>query len=274
MILILQRVRRIMNNYQLSRMLNTRVSRKAVYFPILSPSISFEKAYLKLLRLIVDVAKWEIKNRVLPNYERQATLITDASISFNAFYLRLNELTTSIIGKLRVLLSVVADKHTDKWVAAAKSALSVDLRGIVSKEDLTDYIDKAAQRNAALIKGMADDLVKNVRVAVVNSVIAGDSHTTLKKKLKEVLIVSDNRARLIARDQTGKLNSDLTKIRHQQAGIEEYEWRTSEDERVRPRHQAIDGNRYEYGEPTGAENGLPPGQPIQCRCVARGIIKI
>ena len=51
-----------------------------------------------------------------------------------------------------------------------------------------------------------------------------------------------------------------------------YVWRTSKDERVRPRHQHIDGIAYEYGKPTGAEQGLPPGQPIQCRCIAQAIV--
>ena len=53
-----------------------------------------------------------------------------------------------------------------------------------------------------------------------------------------------------------------------------YTWMTSRDERVRPRHKELDGKEYEYGKPTGAEDGLPPGQPIMCRCVARGIVEI
>ena len=57
-----------------------------------------------------------------------------------------------------------------------------------------------------------------------------------------------------------------------QAGIEKYTWRTSQDELVRPRHARLEGNVYRYGEPTGAEDGLPPGQPIQCRCVAQAIV--
>jgi uncharacterized protein with gpF-like domain len=42
---------------------------------------------------------------------------------------------------------------------------------------------------------------------------------------------------------------------------------------VGPLHRSLDGKVYEYGKPTGAEQGLPPGQPINCRCVARGIVE-
>ncbi|WP_442880212.1 minor capsid protein [Aurantimonas sp. A2-1-M11] len=63
-------------------------------------------------------------------------------------------------------------------------------------------------------------------------------------------------------------------MRHQQAGVASYVWMSSRDERVRERHRALDGKEYRYGEPAGAEQGLPRGQPIQCRCVARGIVEI
>jgi SPP1 gp7 family putative phage head morphogenesis protein len=85
--------------------------------------------------------------------------------------------------------------------------------------------------------------------------------------------MSDNRAKLIARDQTAKLNSDLNRFRQDQAGVDKYVWRTSQDERVRARHRGLEGKVYEWGEPTGAEDGLPPGQPIQCRCVAQGVVE-
>ena len=94
----------------------------------------------------------------------------------------------------------------------------------------------------------------------------------LRARLKADFGIADKRAALIAQDQTAKLNSDLNRIRQEQAGVTSYEWRTSRDERVRERHRKLDGTVYKWGEPTGAEEGLPPGKPIRCRCVALGVV--
>ena len=158
-------------------------------------------------------------------------------------------------------------------MAAARRAFGIDLSSVVREEDLEGYLEQAALRNAALIRGMADDLLKRVAQETTSALINGESVAQLQKRLRHQLEVSDSRARLIARDQTSKLTSDLNRIRHEQAGIEKYIWRTSMDERVRARHAKLEGKVYKYGEPTGAEQGLPPGQPIQCRCTAQGVVE-
>ena len=107
----------------------------------------------------------------------------------------------------------------------------------------------------------------------VSAVLSGDTSANLRKTLAREFGLSDSRAKLIARDQIGKTTADLNRLRHQQAGITEYDWSTAADERVRPLHRALNGRRYKYGEPTGAEGGLPPGQPVQCRCVALAVVE-
>jgi SPP1 gp7 family putative phage head morphogenesis protein len=74
---------------------------------------------------------------------------------------------------------------------------------------------------------------------------------------------------LIARDQTLKLNSAITKDRHIAAGISEYTWSTSLDDRVRPEHEALEGTKHSWDAPP--EPGHP-GEDFQCRCVAIPVI--
>jgi uncharacterized protein with gpF-like domain len=90
------------------------------------------------------------------------------------------------------------------------------------------------------------------------------NHHATSQTLQEQFGITDRRAK-IARDQTSKLNSDLNKIRQQQAGVTTY--------KVRERQRKLDGKSYKWGEATGVENGLPPGQPINCRCLARRIVE-
>lgn len=95
--------------------------------------------------------------------------------------------------------------------------------------------------------------------------------------------VSRARARLIARDQTGKLNAALTEARQKRIGVEEYIWQSVEDERVRENHRVLDGKICRWDDPTvyrnpgetewrsrssiGAFVGHP-GEDYQCRCFA------
>lgn len=181
----------------------------------------------------------------------------------------LARVASASVSRILRLESVV---HSKTFVEQAKKALGIDLSAVVREEDLEKYLDAMATRNAELINGLSSDTVQKVKRTMIDAVINGRTVKETKREIANLFSVSDSRAELIAQDQTAKLTSDLNKIRHQQAGVQKYIWRTSLDERVRPRHQKLEGNEYEYDEPTGAESGLPPGQPIRCRCVAQGIV--
>lgn len=171
------------------------------------------------------------------------------------------------------ILSLEAERHTATFISSARRALGIDLRAVVKQEDLAGFLQIAAKRNAKLIKGLSDEIVKRTELAVLDNLISGNSRETLHKTLVDQLGFGESRAKLIAQDQMAKLNSELNEIRHKQAGITEYAWTTSRDERVRPRHRALEGKVYRYGEPTGAEGGLAPGRPIRCRCIAKAIVQ-
>ena len=171
------------------------------------------------------------------------------------------------------VLDLAAKRHTKRFIETVKKALGIDIGAVVRDEDLTEYIALAAGRNASLIRSLAADMVKSVEQATLQNLMNNGSVAELRKKLTAEFGIGDRKARIIARDQVAKLNSDLNRMRHQQAGVTEYEWMTAHDERVRPLHRTLDGKVYEYGKPTGAEDGLPPGQPIMCRCIARGIVQ-
>lgn len=133
--------------------------------------------------------------------------------------------------------------------------------------DITFALTQARRWNVDLIR----DVTQQQRDFAREEIAKIDADMPLEKRLVERLGVSKSRAKLIARDQVSKLNATLSEERHKAAGSERYEWSTSGDERVRSRHVEIDGNIYRYGEPTDAEDGLGPGQPIGCRCVGIAI---
>jgi SPP1 gp7 family putative phage head morphogenesis protein len=97
-----------------------------------------------------------------------------------------------------------------------------------------------------------------------------DLTTKIYDIMSERTDVTDSRARLIARDQTAKLNGELTQIRQQDLGVESYVWRTVGDERVRDTHEENDGQTFAWSDPP-AETGHP-GEDYQCRCWAEPIL--
>lgn len=266
-----------MIRYRLASLVEGRRKGTTQPLPAIQASLGVEMAYLKALRAILREMARETRESIVPlavaEIQANRAMMKDADRSWFFRLLEMSiDLAISAEGMVGRILGLEAERHTKRFMETAKRALGIDLGAVVRQEDLGDYLAAAALRNASLIKGLADDTVKRVQTTVTNAVINGRSAADLKKELTRQFQIEDGRARLIARDQVAKLNSDLNRIRHQQAGVTEYTWRTSADERVRPRHRDLEGKVYKYGEPTGAEEGLPPGQPIQCRCIAQAIV--
>ena len=70
------------------------------------------------------------------------------------------------------------------------------------------------------------------------------------------------RSQRIASDQLTKLNSSLASERRRQAGLDEWEWKSSHKLHFRPEHAARDGKVYSDAT---APNDLP-GQLPFCGC--------
>lgn len=258
--------------YNLANMVKARQPRTRALVPMIAVPLGFERSLLAQLRKVENEIARGIREMIIPRYKQR--LVTDADeASYDALRLLVGAMVRLASQQVNRLLELEGARHTKQWMASARQAFGIDLSSVVKAEDLEGYLEQAALRNANLIRGLADDILKRVAQETTTALIAGESATQLQKRLKRQLEIGDSRARLIARDQTSKLTADLNRIRHEQAGIDRYVWRTSQDERVRPRHAKLEGKTYRYGEPTGAEEGLPPGQPIQCRCVAQAIVE-
>lgn len=141
---------------------------------------------------------------------------------------------------------------------------------------LTDW----ALEGEALIKDIAGQWVPEVAANAVQTVASGARWETLAKDLLQVGQMPRYRAALIAQDQTARLNGKVTQSMQQAAKITHYTWRSSKDNRVRPRHGpppfGVDGQVFSWAE--GAPNvGFygehgHPGQSGRCRCRAVPVV--
>ncbi|MGV4796140.1 phage head morphogenesis protein [Rhizobium sp. F40D2] len=281
----------MIRSYSLAKLVDRPKGSKAVLPPV-NVRLSAEKQYLTALRAMLTQIVAQTRQTIIPLYERERSqrlavraMTADADRTwFSGLDALVAQLVRLASGTVNSILDLEAKRHSEAFMAAAKRALGIDLTAVVMQEDLADYLQAAVARNASLIKGLGDDVVKGVEQTVYANSIAGNSVTTLRKALKDQFGVADKRAQLIAQDQTGTFNADLNMIRQEQAGILKYWWMTSHDERVRgtpggrypnarPSHYALDGKEFTWKEGPSSTGGQHPGQPIRCRCVPRGIVE-
>lgn len=162
--------------------------------------------------------------------------------------------------------------NKERFYKSIENAIGVDMNRIIQKENLEDVLMLKTRENVNLIKTIPEEYFKKIETIVYNGTTQKSSAVSMLKQIQNVGGVTENRAKLIARDQTSKLNSAITQQRQLNLGITEYIWITSGDERVRESHRSKNGKTFKWSEPP-ADTGHP-GNDIQCRCIAQPIINI
>jgi len=172
--------------------------------------------------------------------------------------------------------------------SSVKQALGIDVKHLLSDKVVQETLNLAVVENVNLITSIKTRFINDVGDVVRDSIHAGRRHTDIISLIRDRGNVSQSRARLIARDQTAKINSDLTRERHQSLGITMYEWGGAGDERERESHCAMNGKICRYDDPTvySGDDGktwqprtqdmvkLHPGQDFQCRCFQIPYVKL
>jgi SPP1 gp7 family putative phage head morphogenesis protein len=133
--------------------------------------------------------------------------------------------------------------------------------------DADQAIEAFVKENISHIKKIPERYFSEIQELATRNFRAGRRVADWQGELVKRYKVSQSRAALIARDQTNKFNAELNKTRQIALGVRTYTWRTVGDERVRPTHEAIDGETFAWsGSPKPPEGH--PGEPINCRCSA------
>lgn len=190
----------------------------------------------------------------------------------------LDELTTRIVRqipeKVRPLFERMSNAVARRGAGEAKRLLHGDARAVVGitvpEAGVGVVVALAREENIRLVENAARVYARDVREVFGDPKNFGLTPKELQEKLLERGNVSANRAELIARDQTLKLNGAITKARQVAAGVRRYTWSTVGDERVRDDHKILEGEIFSWDAPP--EPGHP-GQDFQCRCVAIPVIE-
>lgn len=253
-----------------------------------------EAWYLKQMLEYIALMEEDINNIMVKELERKEFeytsdgFVEDFSTTLNVLEKRwvlssqqASTLASGFVGKL--------DKTTKTSIETViSSAMGVDVAQIVSSEGLTNTLTSAVNSNVSLIKSIPQQYLDKVRAIVLNETIKGRSAVSMIEQIQEVGKVTKNRARLIARDQSNKINGDITRERQTASGIRAFRWRTVGDLAVRQTHKDRNGEVFAWKpefvgqkladgtvlrDPEAAGIGYP-GEEIQCRCIAEPIIEL
>lgn len=165
----------------------------------------------------------------------------------------------------------VAEHQRGEFARAVKAGLGVDVELLgadlqVRAARLADF----TAENVSLIRSLTTTPLDEVERVILRGFVAGDRHETIAKEIEQRFNVARSRARLIARDQVGKLNAQVGRDANKALGLNQFRWRSLRDNAVRPQHAEWDRKShiapFSYDGTQGYRPPELPGEAVQCRC--------
>lgn len=205
---------------------------------------------------------------------RQDTYVEDFEAIISGIKIKFGQIVTKRIieSDAQTMANNVDNRNAQIFDMQVKQVTGVS--PFRSEPWLRGTLTNSVSQNVSLISTLHEDYFKDVEFETLNGLERGLSTKEIAKRIQKKTGSSKNRARLIARDQVSKLNSNLASRRASDLGVKRFRWSTSSDERVRASHRALNNKLFTYkdGASVDGESNVLPGQPIQCRCVAVPII--
>jgi len=255
-----------------------------------------ERHYRIILHQLVRELTYEIRDRLVPVYpellaEVEATYpnndekctrselmhkksqnldmrMDDWSDRLRGIFLSIAEFIKPKVKETIIQMETIGNEisnfNQEQFQKVNRSVFGIDI--FVDQPYLTDQLELFSRQNAQLITSIPEQDLLQVAGIVERGLQQGTRFTNVARDIQKRFGITMRRANLIARDQTTKLNSSLTQLRQESAGITHYIWQTAGDERVRPTHRANDGKKFSWDKPPATTGH--PGHDINCRCVA------
>ena len=230
------------------------------------PSKAAESYYRGQLRALVRAMTSELVASLEPELKRlKPDYIADSIVTLDGWTDQIlaairrvsSRFTSSLFDAqiARVAASTVRRAEADNaehFRDSVNKAVGIDFQLITKPKGMTDYLEASTAENVNLIKSIPRDYFEKVETLVLGGMKDGLVPSVIAKQIQEETGVTARRAKLIARDQVSKLNSDLTRQRQAAAGIELYKSVDAGDVRV-----------------TGNPAGKYPNAKISCWGIAR-----
>lgn len=165
-----------------------------------------------------------------------------------------------------------------KYYEAAKRAHHIVLPATY-KEFEFQILTKTVQHNFNMIKSIPERMMEILNHKYTSTLIEEVAKGTLPRGSFEKTLAShgNNQAKLIARTESAKLQTAITRTRATDLGTVAYEWISSKDKRTRPSHREMNGvivfwRSSDLEKPLLDNMYGDAGEFPNCRCDAQPII--
>lgn len=244
------------------------------------------QAYRNLNKSFVDKIRSLIERTLIPNLEvifaqnnrhtpagaiRSDDFNDDVQKLLDQIRLELEGETDDeeLVRNLMLLAKGVSDLNRRNVLGSVKDVLNVDIT--LNEPYLDNFLALFARQNAELVSNITDDAIDKVAGIIYNGFRDGRRAESLTDDIMKAMDTTESRANFVARDQVGKLNGQLDRLRQTELGVNRYTWRTMEDDRVRETHEENDGEVFSWDDPP-VETGHP-GEDYYCRCWAEPVFE-
>ena len=287
----------------------------------IEPSCELETEYLRTLYELLGMIEEDIENELMPLLKNLKETAPNETYTYDAIYKILDEdiennpnWSTAVIAAIDTIVRkydnpIFLDKYEQRMESIVRRQMQLTSAGVVKvmvksgvpKEriilqttpKIRNIFQASVYENINLIKSLPRQELKNVTSIVTEAILGGGNPTAIQEQLVHQFGVNRRRAKVIARDQLGKINSDTERARYEEQNIELFKWSTSNDRRVSgdpsgkypkakikcyfiSRTQTKHGKgiyTLADGATWAGETKLYPGRShIQCRCTSIALI--
>lgn len=185
----------------------------------------------------------------------------------------------------RRMITGVLTGQARSWREAARESMKGRQIYLALQQELSGpvghRVDQLIAQNAMLIRSLPSSVAKLVTERIARRGFSGERAAS--SELSLLRHVARTRARLIARTETSKATTALTQARSEDLGLGWYEWKSSEDERVRISHRKMDGVLVAWDDPPSPEHLVgqrsnlghyQAGNAPNCRCYPAPVVNV
>ena len=142
--------------------------------------------------------------------------------------------------------------------------IPVEMNAEMEKKVRQDYTESVHLN----INNLSQEMTERLRYRVEEAVGQGMRAKDLKEILMAEYGIAANRAKFIARQDTSLFVAKYREVRYSDAGIKLYQWSSSADVKVRPRHRELNGRIFSFDDPPVVDELTNrrgnPGEDFNC----------
>ena len=239
----------------------------------------FDKVVLHWLPKILRTIRQEQEGRQHTDDAIGILQLIDLYLSKMMEDLKKEEEQDDTIEQVKAAALLVRNVVNRGWKQAVERTLGVKiLSGYYDEAFYQELLEQWFQENLGMISSIPQELVEQLRQVLWEDISNQVPVKQIAEHIQHTCKVSQNRAKFIARDQVGKLQSRLTRQQQTDAGVREYIWSSVHDSRVRQQHRKLNGKKFSWDDPPVSDpktgRRCHPGEDYGCRCVALPVFNL